>query len=192
MTVPQVPDAPPLEFRRALSTLRLDERRADRLRAGISLHEIPGPKRVAPFSFAVTADLVSDDDELADGRLVVLYDPAGQPGWDGRLRLVSFVRASVDPEMAVDPMLTSVGWTWLVDALGAHEAEHTALAGAVTRTSSARFGETAEEADTAELEIRASWTPLDDDLGRHLDAWCDLLRAVAGLPPTGVTTLHPR
>ena len=192
MTVPHVPDAPPLEFRQAVASLRLDERRPDRQRAGISLHEIPGPKRVAPFSYALTADLVSDDDELADGRLVVLYDPAGQPGWEGRLRLVSFVRASVELEMAVDPLLTSVGWTWLVDSLHAHEATHAALAGAVTRTASARFGETTEEPDTAEIEIRASWTPLDDDLGRHLDAWCDVLRAVAGLPPTGVTTLHPR
>jgi len=33
------------------------------------------------------------------------------------------------------------------------------------------------------MEVRASWTPADADLGRHLLAWSDLLCTIAGLPP---------
>ena len=51
--------------------------------------------------------------------------------------------------------------------------------------------------EEAEVELRASWSPgasgersgLDEDLVAHLAAWCDLLCAVAGLPPPGVASL---
>ncbi|HEU4425796.1 MAG TPA: DUF3000 family protein, partial [Pilimelia sp.] len=43
-----------------------------------------------------------------------------------------------------------------------------------------------------DVELRASWTPLDDDLGDHLLAWCTLLASTAGLPPPGVTALADR
>ena len=33
------------------------------------------------------------------------------------------------------------------------------------------------------MEVRASWTPLGNDLGAHLLAWSDLLCTIAGLPP---------
>jgi hypothetical protein len=44
---------------------------------------------------------------------------------------------------------------------------------------------------TADLEIRASWTPTSEDLGAHLYGWCAMLASTAGLPPPGVTTLTP-
>ena len=37
----------------------------------------------------------------------------------------------------------------------------------------------AERPATAEIEIRASWTPAGPDAGSHLEAWCDLLCTVA-------------
>ena len=61
----------------------------------------------------------------------------------------------------------------------------------MTRASSESFGALSEQRATAELEVRASWSPLEDDLSAHLAGWCDLLCYVAGLPPTtpGVTSL---
>jgi len=43
------------------------------------------------------------------------------------------------------------------------------------------------------VEIRASWTPVGEDLEPHLAAWGELLCAAAGLPPLppGVTPLRP-
>ena len=44
-------------------------------------------------------------------------------------------------------------------------------------------------ATTASIELRASWTALDSDLGPHLLAFTDVLAAAAGLPPEGVAVL---
>ena len=85
-----------------------------------------------------------------------------------------------------------MGWSWLTDALSAHDAAFTAIGGTVTQTTSTRFGDLAGPPSAADLEIRASWTPLDDDLGIHLEAWCTLLASTAGLPPPGVTALPDR
>ena len=56
------------------------------------------------------------------------------------------------------------------------------------------FGAISGEPGTAQIEIRASWTPLDELFGAHLLAWCDLLCTTAGLPPEapGVVTLPVR
>ena len=132
---------------------------------------------------------------MASGRFVVLHDPAGQDGWRGDTRVVAFVSADVESEMAADPSLGAVGWSWLTESLTVRGALHTAAGGTVTRTVSTRFGSLDESEDANEVEIRASWTPLAGaggviDLGVHLQAWCDLLCATAGLPPVGVTAIR--
>lgn len=173
-----------MTFTRAVESLR-----QARPRPEVQLTEIPPPGRLAPYTFALTAEVLGDGEELASGRLVLLYDPDGQEAWDGTLRIVSYVTAELDADMAGDPLLAGVGWSWLIDALGAHGARHTAAGGTVTQTTSVRFGDLAGPPDTADVELRASWTPLDTDLTAHLLAWCELLCSTAGLPPPGVTLL---
>lgn len=174
----------PATFLRALSSLRAAD-----VRSEIVLTEVPAPQRVAPYAFALAAEVMVTGEELASGRLIVLHDPVGQDGWSGTMRLVAYVRSGLDAEMASDPMLAEVGWSWLLDALSARGAGHSAAGGTVTRTSSARFGAMAEDGDEADVEIRASWTPAEEDLGPHLLAWCDLLCLSAGLPPPGVVPM---
>jgi len=167
-------------------------------RAGLALHEVPAPRKLAPYAVAIAAEVCrSGDEEVASGRFVVLHDPAGQGGWRGDTRIVAFVSADVEPEMAADPALAEVGWSWLTESLADRGALHTAAGGTVTRTSSSRFGSLEEPDETSEVEIRASWTALPGpdgsiDLGEHLRAWCDLLCATAGLPPPGVSALPLR
>ena len=60
--------------------------------------------------------------ELATGRLVLLHDPAGHEAWQGTFRVVTYVRAELEPEMASDPLLPGVGWAWLTEALDGHGA----------------------------------------------------------------------
>ena len=170
-------------------TRAVDGLRAVRPRQEILLKEIPPPKRLAPYAFAQSAAVVRGADEVATGRLILLHDPAGHRAWNGTMRLVTYVTAEVEPEMAADPLLPGVGWSWLTDALAGHGAEYTAIAGTVTQTMSTRFGDLAGAPPAADLEIRASWTPLDDDLSPHLWAWCALLGSTAGLPPPGVAPL---
>jgi hypothetical protein len=164
-------------------------------RAGLDLEEVPAPKRLAPYAVAVSAEVGRGDEQVASGRFVVLHDPAGQEGWRGDTRVVAFVSADVEAEMAADPALAQVGWSWLTDSLADRSAAHTAAGGTVTRTVSCRFGQIEDAEEASEVEVRASWTPLPDDdgtmdLGVHLLAWCDLLCATAGLPPPGVLALR--
>ena len=69
-----------------------------------------------------------------------------------------------------------------------------AASGTVTRVASESFGSMSDRPATAEIEIRASWTPTEDALGEHLLAWGDLLCTAAGLPPlpAGVVPLSRR
>ncbi len=173
--------------------------RSVRPRPEISLEEVSPPARLAPYAFAMFATVhreppgTSDESlEVASGRLILLHDPAGHEAWEGTLRLVTYVTAEVDAEMATDPLLPEVGWSWLTDALDNHQAPYKAAAGTVTQTLSTRFGDLSGTPPTADIEIRASWTPVDRGLEPHLDAWCALLASTAGLPPPGVVALPAR
>ena len=182
-------DEGPEQFRRAVAGLRAATPRSE-----VVLQETPAPTRLAPHAMAMTADILVDDDELATGRLVLLHDPAGHEAWQGTFRLVTYVRADLEPEIAADPLLPGVGWAWLTEALSAHGATFLAESGTVTRVISESFGAMAPQPGSAQIEIRASWTPLDDALGAHLLAWCELLCTTGGLPPmpAGVTPLPTR
>ncbi|NMR19412.1 DUF3000 domain-containing protein [Cellulomonas fimi] len=170
--------------------------RETRLRPEVHLEEVPAPGRIAPWSVALTADVSAprSADELASGRFVVLHDPAGQEAWDGTFRLVTLVRATLEAELGADGLLAEVAWTWFEDALADAQAPARAAGGTVTRVLSQSFGALEDRADEVEVEIRASWTAPDGDLGPHLQAWARLLCQAAGLPPLpqGVTAIAPR
>ena len=140
---------------------------------------------------ALTADVIIHDVDVASGRLVLLHDPGGQEAWEGAWRVVVFAKAHLEPEMAADPMLSDVGWTWLEESLVGADVALTAFGGTVTRTHSAAYGAIGEREPHGELEIRASWTPLNARAGAHAEAWLTLLATMAGLTPipTGVTSI---
>jgi hypothetical protein len=187
-------DDVPDEFVRALRSLR-----AVSVRPEVVLDEVPGPARIAPFTAALTAEVRSARRsvaaaELASGRFVVLYDPAGQEAWEGCFRLVTLVRAPMEIEVGTDPLLAEVAWSWFTDSLAGAGLDAHAAGGTVTRVLSQTFGSLSEREEQTELEIRASWTSRDEDLAPHLTAWSTLLCTAAGLPPLpeGVVPLTPR
>jgi hypothetical protein len=184
----------PEEFQIAVSQMR-----AARLRPEVFCEEMPAPQRIAPFASALSADVTVDGDEVGTGRIVLLHDPNGNDAWEGTFRCVSYCRAEIDLEMANDALLGPVGWSWLIEALAAHGAAYLAASGTVTKVSSESFGGMADEEATAQLEIRASWTPLGDpvagfDIGTHVEAWGELLCTASGLPPVpeGVASMPSR
>src|SRR5215471_21477469 len=77
----------------------------------------PPPRRLAPHAAAVAATVGSGGKEIGWGRFVLLYDPAGQDAWSGPFRIIAYVRAELDPEIAADPLVGEVGWSWLTEAL---------------------------------------------------------------------------
>jgi hypothetical protein len=176
-------DGTPLAFRRAVGALR-----TARVRQEITLEATPAPKRLAPYAYALEAAVTIEGEELADGRLVLLHDPDEPEGWHGVFRLVTLTRTELEPEMAADPLLPEVCWSWLTGALEARGAVYTEVSGTVSRSSSHHFGRLADRADTTQLDLRASWTPGETAAGgpdtvAHLVAWCELLCTCAGLPP---------
>ena len=186
--------AGPAEFRAAVESMR----RAS-LRPEVFCEEMPAPQRIAPWSSALSGDVTVDEEDLGTGRLILLHDPAGNDAWDGTFRCVAYARADIDPELGADPMLAAVGWSWLVEALDAHGAGHHAASGTVTCVTTESFGGMADEDGTAQVEIRASWTPDVDEYGAldmtaHVEAWGELMCTAVGLPPVpeGVTAIPSR
>ncbi|MBS43088.1 MAG: enoyl-CoA hydratase [Nocardioides sp.] len=198
--------AVPAEFRAAVAGMRLA-----RLRPEVFCEEMPAPQRIAPYASALSADVAVDGTDVGTGRLILLHDPEGNDTWNGTFRCVAYCRSEIELDLVSDPLLAQVGWTWLVDALSAHGAVYTAVSGTVTRVATESFGGMAEDGGTAQVEVRASWTPLPTEAGTlrdgrpvapttalditpHVEAWGELLCTAAGLEPVpeGVAVMPSR
>ncbi len=189
----QESSASPAEFREAVAAMR-----AATLRPEVFCEEMPAPQRIAPYAAALSADVTVDGTDVGTGRIILLHDPAGNDAWDGTFRCVAYSRCELDLEMVSDPLLAHVGWSWLTDALEAHGADFTAVSGTVTRVATESFGGMADDGGTAQIEVRASWTPVPGpnglDIAPHVEAWGELLCTASGLEPVpeGVAVLPSR
>lgn len=183
----------PAPFARAVASVR-----AAVLRAELTVTEIPAPGNLAPHALALAADVQPDrhsaDSDFGTGRFVLLYDPTAPEAWGGVFRIVCYAQAPLETEIGVDPFLADVAWSWLVDALDERDASYIAASGTATKILSTGYGELADQGDGAQIEIRASWTPLDGDMAAHVEGWGELLCMLAGLPPAaeGVSLLSAR
>lgn len=170
---------------------------AAQLRSEITLGTIRPPQRLAPFSHAVGLEVdrsegngsLQDSEGDAFGRLILLHDPKAEDAWEGSMRLVAYIQADMDDEVAGDPLLPDVAWQWLNEGLAQEDAQFTNLGGTVTSTASVRFGEIGGPPRAYQLEMRASWTASGANLAPHVEAFAAVLANVAGLPPVGVTQL---
>ncbi len=184
------PGRPLPGFERGLAAVRTLNYRHE-----FQVAQAPAPARLAPHGFAQTVEVTLNDSLVGTGRLVILHDPAGQPSWEGTTRVISYVDADIDLEVAADPMLPEVGWTWLNEALADADASARALGGTVTQVGSRSFGVMTDRPPEGRLQVRASWTPTDEsDLAAHARAWALLMAAACGLAPTtdGVASLPNR
>jgi Protein of unknown function (DUF3000) len=204
------------DFRRAVAEVNAGLAVQRQLRSYLRIEEEPPPRRLAPFAYAVaatvyadpppaghdrpgtSADLTDDDAEIGSGKFVLLFDAAGQPGWDGKHRIISYVRADLEPEMAADPLINEVGWTWLTEALADRTIGYRNISGTVTTVVTQGFGGKHDEPMSTGFELRASWSPAlsggsPAGLDGHVAAWCDVICVAAGLPPLppGVAALRP-
>ena len=199
-------------FRAAVVRLRSGQEQVSAVRPELAFEDVPAPRTLAPFATAFAATARIDEIEVASGRFVLLYDPAGQRGWEGPLRVIIYIRADLEPEIAADPMLGEVAWSWLTEALDARTSGYAAPSGTVTRVVTEGFGAKRGEPQATGFELRASWSPVgvadlpdgppgavgepepaQAGLDGHLAAWCGAMCAAAGLPPlvAGVTALRP-
>ncbi|HEX4789356.1 MAG TPA: DUF3000 domain-containing protein [Actinospica sp.] len=196
--------APPEVFAAAVDGIA-----ALRPRPGLEFEPLPAPRRLAAYSHALSATVAEQHDEeeleLGSGRFVLLYEPGGHEEWRGSWRCVTFLQADLEPEIAEDPLLAEVTWSWLCEALAPLGCA--ALGGTVSRCSSSGFGELAGQSGSTSVELRASWSPLPPGarrlaastpgspvdgwspetawtgLAAHVQAWSDCLATAVGLPP---------
>ena len=185
-------------FAAAVAALEAGRDAVAEVRDDLDFEDWPAPKRLAPHAFALAITAYRDGEEAGTGKLVLLHDTAGQEGWTGTFRVVAQVHADVEEEMAADPLLGEVGWSWLTDALDLHAPGYGAASGTVTRVITEGYGTKADEPPSTGFELRASWCPADDEIEDEVCgavlAWSDVLAAAAGLPaqPPGTRALGPR
>ena len=189
---------PAATFRSAVADLEPVPARPRAARPELTFEDEPSPRRLAPYAAAIAATVLEGDAEIGWGRFVLLYDPAGQDGWAGRFRIITYIRAELEPEVAADPLITEVGWSWLTEALDARAAGYGHTSGTVTRVVTEGFGTKRGDPVSTGFEMRASWSPtgrgeLHPDLCGHVAAWSDALCTASGLPPlaAGVAGLRP-
>ena len=154
--------------------------RSATLRPEVFCEQMPAPQRIAPYAAALSADVTIAETDAGTGRIILLHDPDGNDAWEGAFRCVAYCRCEIELDMVTDPLLADVGWTWLTDALTGHGATYTAASGTVTRVATESFGGMADDGGTAQIEIRASWTPVAAgrrDRPRHRSAHRGLGRA---------------
>lgn len=167
----------------------MDSIRAAALRPEITVTTIPAPSRLAPHALALAGNVLTaghgEESALGSGRFVLLYNPEEPEPWGGPFRIICFAQAPLEIEIALDPFLSDVAWSWLTDALDSRDADYIAASGTATKVFSTGFGALAEQPDHAQIELRASWTPLHTNMTAHIEGWCELLCMLAGLPGVG-------
>jgi hypothetical protein len=168
--------------------LALESINAVTFREELTVRQIDSPGGVAPYSYALAADVLiaehEHESQHGTGRFILLYDPAEPESWGGPFRVVAFAQAPLEAEIGLDPFLANVAWSWLTDALTIRDADYFNASGTATRILSTGFGELADSGEGAQIELRASWSPASPQMGEQAEAWGELLCMLAGLPPT--------
>jgi hypothetical protein len=164
-------------------------------RAELEVEEIDAPKDIADHAIAFSCLVKSATSEisgaLGTGRFVLFWSATPQENWTTNFRVVCFARSPLETNIAIDTASADITWDWLTEALALAGAEHSALAGTTTRVVSSGHGMMSAEADHAEIELRASWSPHGTEAGRHFTAWQNIVSVMSGFPLNpGVGEVH--
>jgi hypothetical protein len=169
--------------------------RASSLRDELQVEEIEAPTGIAEHAIAFSCLVKSKTSEvsgsLGTGRFVMFWSSTPQENWTTNFRIVCFARSPLETNIGADDESTDITWDWLTDALALAGAEQSAIAGTTTRIVSSGHGMMSAEADHAEIELRASWSPHGTDIGRHFVAWQNVVSVMSGFALTpGVGEVH--
>ena len=169
------------EFALALTSLREASMREE-----ITVTEIDAPGGLAAHAIAFNCDVRATNEfqkiDLGTGRFVLLWDTEPQDSWGSRFRVIIFAKSPLETDIGSDDSSTGITWTWLKESLEHLDADYSAEAGTTTRVISSGFGALANQSDHAELELRASWSPVDSNVGGHMMAWQNLICMMSGFP----------
>lgn len=187
----ELPEGTSAEFRLAVESLR-----SSSLRDELFIEQIPAPTKLATNAIAFAANVDSkmadSSSDLGTGRFVLLWDEKEQDAWQSRFRVICFAKSPLETEIGADEQISDVAWAWLNEALQNRSALFVNAAGTATRVISSGYGTLAGQSDHAELEMRASWSPVDTDAKNHFEAWQDLVCIMSGFPnlPAGISSFE--
>jgi hypothetical protein len=172
-------ESPAPEFAAALLSLKQSA-----VREELILEQLASPQDIATHSIAFSAELKSDTSEvsgkLGTGRFVLFWSPEPQENWASNFRVICFARSPLESDIGREIDGVDVTWDWLTSALTNSGAEHSALAGTTTRIISTGHGLMDQQSEHAEIEIRASWSPLSTEIRKHFEAWQNLVCVMSG------------
>lgn len=167
------------EFSAALLSLKQSV-----IRDELTLEQLASPQDIATHSIAFSCGIKSSTSEvsgkLGTGRFVLFWSPEPQENWTSNFRVVCFARSPLESDIGRELDGVDVTWDWLTSALTISGADHSALAGTTTRIISTGHGLMDQQSEHAEIEIRASWSPSNTDLRKHLEAWQNLVCVMSG------------
>ena len=185
----EIPEGAPAEFLLAMESLR-----SATVRDELVIEQIAAPGKLAKFEVAFSANVDASATDVASdlgtGRFVLLWDKDEPEPWHSRFRVITFAKSPLETNIGADELISDVACAWLTEALQHRHADFIAEAGTATRIISSGYGALSNQSDHAELEIRASWSPINTNAASHLEAWQDLVCIMSGFPnlPSGVTS----
>ena len=154
------------------------------LRNELEIEQLAAPVGVAEKAIAFSANVQSEKSEisgnLGTGRFVLFWSAEPQENWTSNFRVVCFARSPLESDIGRETDSVDVTWDWLTEALTNSGAKQSALAGTTTRIISTGHGLMDQESEHAEIEIRASWSPLSTDIHSHFEAWQNLICVMSG------------
>lgn len=188
MSLYNVPDDLPSEF--AEACLGLAE---PKLRAELDTVQIDAPDKIAPFALAFAAQVPNRAETPMNrgvGRIVFIYDQSQSETWGSNMRVIAYAKSPYENEMALEDDYANFCWELLTRSLARNQVRYSHEAGTVTKMTATGMGSLSDEKVGSEVEIRASWSPTDLDLGAHFAAWQDLVAGLAGFSVEGETIIQ--
>lgn len=150
----------------------------------LHVKEIPLKPTIAPYCAGITAHTTPADDEYADGKFILLFDPNTQEGWDGTFRIITMFSTILTKDLLEEHLITQVAWSWLGEALESTNAKYCNLTGTVTKHNTDAFGGLVLKDQQGKIQIRASWSPVfsnsNIDLEQHFKAFSSMLETLSG------------
>ena len=150
----------------------------------LHVKEIPLKPTIAPFCAGITAHTTPTDEEHAEGKFILLFDPNTQEGWNGTFRIITMFSTNLTTDLLEEHLITQVAWSWLGESLESANAKYCNLTGSVTKHHTDAFGGLVLQDQQGKIQIRASWSPVFDteniDLAQHFKAFCNMLETLSG------------
>jgi hypothetical protein len=168
------------------------------VRPEVKIAQIEAPQNLSRHALAFSCDVDGQSSsariDLGTGRFVLLWDDLPQENWSTNFRVICFAKSPLETDIGFNDESSDLAWAWLREAMTVRGARIEAEAGTTTRVISVGHGSIAAQNHHAELELRASWCPVGESFGAHLEAWQDLICMMSGYSLHGedVPTLERR